>query len=80
MKIGGIQIGEIALDLVSYSADKTLTLLTRLTVTDDSNIGQSLDLVVLLELECDLLHPSMISALGLHASVELDGPVMNGLR
>lgn len=63
MKTARIQIGEIALDPVSYSADKTLTLLTRLTITNDSNIGQSLDLVMLLELECDLLHPSMISAL-----------------
>lgn len=80
MKTVGTQTAEIVLDPVSYSADKPITLLTCLTVTDDPNIDQSLDLIMLLELECDLLHPSIISALCLQATAELVGPVMNGLR
>jgi hypothetical protein len=55
-------------------------MITRLAVTDDSNIGQSIDLVMLLELECDLSKPSRISALFLQVSVELIVPVFVGIR
>jgi hypothetical protein len=54
--------------------------LTRLAVTDDSNIGQSLDLIMLLELERDLSNPSRISALYHQVSVELIAPVIVGMR
>jgi hypothetical protein len=57
-----------------------MMVLTRLAVTDDSNIGQSLDLIMLLEFECDLSYPSRISASYLQVSVELVVPVIVGLR
>jgi hypothetical protein len=59
---------------------REVMVLTRLAVTDDSNIGQSLDLIMLLELERDLSNPSRISALYHQVSVELIAPVIVGMR
>lgn len=60
-RTAGIQIGGIVLDPVSDSSAENnfLNRPTGLTITDDSNIGQSLSLIMLLQLECDLLNPSM---------------------
>jgi hypothetical protein len=54
-----IRIGGIVLDLVNTHQNGGFILLTGIPITDDSNIGQSLDLIMLLELECDLLNPSI---------------------
>jgi len=74
MRIVGSQIDEIVLMLSATRLGRGIIVLTSLAVTDDSNIGQSLDLIMLLELERDLSKPSRISALYLQASVELIAP------
>jgi hypothetical protein len=59
MRIAGTQIGAIVLDYVSGFVEKKCILLTCLAITNDSDIRQSLDLIVLLQLGRDLLNPSM---------------------
>lgn len=54
-----IQTGGSVLDLVSDVGERIDEQLTRLTITDDSDISQSFDLVMLLELDFDLWNPSM---------------------
>ena len=54
-----IRTGEIVLDLVNTHRSQDFILLTGIPITDNSNVGQSLDLVMLFELECDLLNPSI---------------------
>jgi hypothetical protein len=53
------QIGAIVLDYVSDPVENKCTLLTRLAITNDPNIHQSLGLIMLLQLGRDLLNPSM---------------------
>lgn len=57
-KSAEIRIDEIVLDLVSTHPNGDSILRTAISITDDSDIGQSLNLVMLFELECDLLNPS----------------------
>jgi hypothetical protein len=59
MKSVGTRIGEIVLGLVSLPHTVWFVILTCLTVPNDSNICQSLDLIMLLQLERDLLNPSI---------------------
>jgi hypothetical protein len=59
-KSARIQIVEIVLHMVSILYDRLIVQLTCLTITNDSDIGQALNLIMLSELECDLLTPFMI--------------------
>ena len=53
------RIGEIVLDLVNIDESRAFIPLTGMPITNDSDISQSLNLIMLLELECDLLKKSI---------------------